>query len=509
MIISQTIPIKINNRNIKIYRKFDVKIGDIIDSPINLVQKGSHQKVEVECDICGYRKYLSYQKYILNINNCGIYSCSSKCAQIKVKKTSIDKFGSEYYTQTLSYRESVNRNSLEKYGESHHLKSKEVKDKISNTNLERYGVSNPSKNLKIINDIKNKSLIRWEENHIEFYKKKNIKITSMLKNGDYEIECGNHSFIISKSLLQNRLVIKTTICTKCHPVNSHDSGMEVQLRDWIRSIYDGNIVFNDRSIISPKEIDIFLPDEKIGIEFNGLYWHSEESKDNDYHFLKHKDCWDKEIDLIQVWEDDWKYKNEIVKSIIYNKILNSERRIYARNCELVLLDNKTSKEFLTFNHLHGSINSKINIGLLFNGEVVSIMCFNGLRKSNGSKFEDGKYEMTRYCNKLSTSVIGGGSKMLKHFTKNNKFSEIVTYYDKSFGYNNSYSKLGFEFVCETKPGYHYIVSGIRRHRYNYRKSNLIKMGCDRLKTEKQIMSDLNYLRIFGPGNFKYSIKNKS
>lgn len=529
MIVSQTVPIKVNNRNLSIYKKFNAKIGEIIDSPIHLIPKGSHQKIEVECDICGIRKNLSYQKYILNIKNCGIYSCSSKCAQIKVKKTSLEKFGSEYYTQTHLYKESVNKSSLEKFGETHHLKSKEVrdkisntnlgrygttnvfssqiiKDKISNTNLEKYGVSNPSKNQEIINNIKNKSLVRWEKIHIEFYKKKNIKIISMLNNGDYEIECGDHSFITSRSLLQNRLSIKTTICTKCHALNSQDSGMEIQLKNWIKSIYSGNILFNDRSIIPPKEIDIFLPDEKIGIEFNGLYWHSEENKDIKYHFLKHKECQLKGVDLIQVWEDDWIYKNDIIKSIILNKISKSER-IYARKCEISILSNKDSKEFLLKNHLHGPINSKINIGLRFNNEVVSIMCFNGLRRSVGGSSTEGKYEMTRYCNKKMTSVIGGGSKMLKYFIRNNKFSEIITYYDKSFGYNNSYSKLGFELIGETKPGYHYIIDGVRRHRYNYRKSNLVKMGYDKSKTEKQIMSDLNYLRIFGSGNFKYVFRN--
>ncbi len=528
MIISKSIKIKINNRNLNLFKHLSVKIGDIVDSTVDFLQKGSHQKIEVQCDICGNRKYLSYQKYTKNIKNYEIYCCSSKCAQIKVKKTCFDKFGCDHYSKTESYKSSVKTNSIQKYGEDHHLKSVEIKNKISNTNLERYGSENPfsselikkkiketniakygeenpSKNNQIIEVIRNKSIERWKNNAVEFYRNKKINIVSISENGEYEIECNDHTFLISKSLLQNRLLLNTEICTKCLPLNHHLSGLEILLKEYIKSIYKGKVVLNDRSIIYPKELDIYLPDKKIAIEFNGLYWHSESQKGNLYHASKHIMCREKDIELIQIWEDDWIYKNEIVKSMISNKILKSGEKIYARKCEIEILNHKSSKEFLSFNHLHGSVNSKINIGLKYNGEIVSIMSFNGLRKSNGSNFEIGKYEMTRYCNKINTSVIGGGSRMISYFIKNYDFSEIVTYYDKSFGYKNFYPKIGFKMISETKPGYHYIVNGIRKHRYNYRKSRLIKMGYDKSKTEKEIMLNLKYERIFGPGNLKYSL----
>ncbi len=293
------------------------------------------------------------------------------------------------------------------------------------------------------------------------------------------------------------------MCTICNKINSGVSGYELELREYIKTLYDGRLVVNYKKLISPLEVDIYLPDINIAIEFNGLYWHNELKKENDYHYKKHQMCKNNGVELIQIYEDDWLYKNDIVKSILKNKVTNVSNRVYARSCSIELVSNKNAKIFLSENHLQGKINAKINIGLYIKDELISIMSFGRLRRSLGSKSNNDNYELLRYCNKLNTTVIGGASKLLNHFNNNYSFCELITYYDKSFGFKNVYEKIGFIYSGETKPNYYYIVSGIKRHRYNYSKYRLVKEGFDSNKTEKEIMLERKIYRIYNSGNYKY------
>ena len=66
-----------------------------------------------------------------------------------------------------------------------------------------------------------------------------------------------------------------------------------------------------------------------------------------------------------------------------------------------------------------------------------------------------------------------------------------------------YEKLGFDFVYRTKPNYWWVVDGIRKHRFNFSKSKLIKQGFDPDKTEVEIMHDRGFYRVYGCGLDKW------
>lgn len=67
--------------------------------------------------------------------------------------------------------------------------------------------------------------------------------------------------------------------------------------------YNDTIIHNDRSIIKPKELDIYLPNKKLAIEYNGLYWHSINIvKDIHYHRNKSIACRKLGIRLIHIYE---------------------------------------------------------------------------------------------------------------------------------------------------------------------------------------------------------------
>src|SRR5690606_24877531 len=126
----------------------------------------------------------------------------------------------------------------------------------------------------------------------------------------------NSYFNITKNNLNDRIRNKNTVCTNCNKVGNMDSDSERLLYEFVRENYKGIIVKNDRSILNGKELDIYLPDINLAIEFNGIYWHSELYKESDYHYSKSKLCKESGIKLIHIWEDDWVNKEDLVKSNI-------------------------------------------------------------------------------------------------------------------------------------------------------------------------------------------------
>jgi hypothetical protein len=207
------------------------------------------------------------------------------------------------------------------------------------------------------------------------------------------------------------------------------------------------------------------------------------------------------IQLIHIFEDEWLNKEEIVKSRLRNILGLTSELIHARKCEIRDVSASESKIFLDNNHLQGSISVSIRLGLYFNDELVSIMLFNRPRVGIGSKYDG--YELSRFCNKLNTNVIGGASKLLKHFIKVYKPNEIISYADRRWSSGDLYEKLGFEFIHNSKPNYFYIIKNERKHRFLFRKDKLIKDGYDSSLTEKEIMLSRNIYRIYDCGSKKY------
>ena len=179
-------------------------------------------------------------------------------------------------------------------------------------------------------------------------------------------------------------------------------------------------------------------------------------------------------------------------------------RIFARKCQIKNVSYKEAKIFLENNHLQGNCISSIRIGLYFNNQLFSLMTFGKLRlpiSNNRNHIET--YELIRFVNKINTNVIGGASKLLSFFIKNNKPKSIISYSDNLISTGHLYEKLGFKFSHISKPGYWYVVNNIREHRFNWRKNVLVKMGYNKEKTEFEIMAELGYYKIFNAGNKKW------
>lgn len=263
---------------------------------------------------------------------------------------------------------------------------------------------------------------------------------------------------------------------------------------------------NCRSIITPQEIDFYLPDYKIGFELDGLYWHCEQQKPNNYHLEKTEKCKEQGVRLIHIFEDEWLKNTEICKSRIKNILGLSDVSIGARNCIIKQIDKKTYKKFVIENHIQGYVPSLFNYGLYYKNELVSIMSFGKLRKNLGQKDIDGKYELLRFCNKLNTNIIGGASRLLKQFIKDNKPNEIISYADRRWSEGGLYETLGFTFSGISKPNYFYLINGERKNRFGYRKNILVeKYNCPKEMSEHEFCLSQNWYRIYDCGTKKYSM----
>jgi hypothetical protein len=553
MIKNETIDIKIHTKNKNDYPQY--KIGDIVTINIDKLPKQSHIKIIAICDVCGNDKELEYFRYNDNINSNNIFACSKKCANIKRELTNNIKYGCDNIFQNEDIKKSIKISNLKKFGVTNLNKLDIQKQKIKQTKLEKYGNEKyvnieKAKQTKLekygdekyinIKKAKQTKLEKYgDEKYVNIDKKNNtcLKIYGntnymfsniyqenrkkyiltkynliLIENNypNYKLYCDKckENYDININVLYKRIEYKTILCTKCNPVNIQNSGYESLILDFIKNNYNDKILTNVRYIISPLELDIYLPDLKLAFEFNGVYWHNELNKEKNYHLNKTELCEKQGIQLIHIYEDDWIYKQDIIKSMILNKLGKTENKFFARKCEIKeITDNKLIRSFLDENHIQGFVGSKVKIGLFYNNELISLMTFGDRRVAMGKKSTNiGEFELLRFCNKLNTNVIGGASRLFKYFIKTYNPTEITTYADRSFSQGKLYETLGFNFIGKTEPNYYYVVDGIRKHRFNYRKDKLIKDGFDPNKTEHQIMLDRKIYRIFDSGNLKFILQ---
>ncbi len=415
----------------------------------------------------------------------------------QAKKTNLERHGKEYYTQTDEYKERAKKTNLKNHGVEYYTQTDEYKERAKETNLKNHGVEYFSQS----EDFKEKCKVTQRTNYWDrFVILINAKKLTPLFDKEYYVN--NEEFKFKCDRCDNEFITDKTNPQHIY-CNCFISKGEVEIREYIESLgieYETNKrwKFSDGKSL---EIDVFLPEYNIGLEYDGLYWHNELHKDSDYHVTKtdkFKDEFD--IDILHIFENDWLNKPDIIKSIINNKIGNNTR-IYARKTELIMLDNKTYKDFMDDNHIQGSVNAAHKIGLIYNGELVSAISI------GKSRFKKNEMELLRYCNKLNTSIIGGFSKLLKFYLNNSDSDILNTYCDRKYFNASGYKAVGFEEVNITKPGYYYQKGNILYNRLNFQKHKLKSKleSYDPNKSEHENMLINGYFRIYDCGNIKLKL----
>jgi len=461
------------------------------------------------------------------------YALQAEKVKQKAKETIKQKYGVEYISQAPAIQEKIKQTNLKKYGVENPAASQKIQEKIKQTNLKKYGVDNPSKS-EAVKAKRSLTMLRRFGNTNPFKVQSIIdKITTTKKNKFLdEIFSGNRVVEATPLFTPKEYTGVTTMlswrcdkcntvfndnldygsaprCPVCYPILSNTSSIEKEVRDYLSSL---NIIHitNDRNLIHPKELDIFVPQYRIAIEIDGLYWHSDQFKPKNYHLQKTQLCEAKGIQLIHIFEDEWIYKQSIVKSRLKYLFGLCDQTIGARLTNIQSIETATKNIFLDTYHMQGADRSSIKIGAFYKDRLMGIMTFVKPRLSLGQKKSfANRYELSRYASIANISLPGLASKMLKYFIVNYKPLEIYTYADRRWSQGKIYKQLGFQFVGFTQPNYWYSLGQERKHRFKYRKSALKNFkNYHPSKTEFQIMDEAGYYRIYDCGNSKFDMQLK-
>jgi very-short-patch-repair endonuclease len=483
----------------------------------------------------------------------------------KRKKTCIEKYGQEYRTDYdyIPIVEKIRKTKKTKYGDENYVNNHKARatklerygdenyrneDKIKSTCLDIYGADNPfgskgivskiddimelryggrgfdspilSKKIEDTNTTKYGVVNAMQSKNISEKSSKNKKISyygeelfGKLTHGIYDLyeEYANNNST-SLNILAKSIGIDSNTLSRKFKLNGFEildrsyscstSYGEEFLCEILKSI-DPNltIIRNTRNVIPPKEIDIWLPQLNVGIEYHGSYWHSED-KVKDLHRDKAMMSLQKGIRLIQIFDFELIENREKIEMLLVN-VLGKSNKKYARNCTAREIHSKESKFFLDENHLQGHIGVTKSYGLFDSGgNILQVMSFGKPRFSE--KYD---WEILRLSSKLGVNVVGGTQRLWKKFLVDNNPLDVISYADARFFTGGIYEKLGFDRVGHSVSDYLWFDDINTLTRCQKRKSNLNK--CAKDITECQIMKNDKYIKIRDAGNHVFVYTNKN
>ena len=338
------------------------------------------------------------------------------------------------------------------------------------------------------------------------------EVKQVLKEKGFEYISGEYknqySQILAKCYsghyIKNNLNYFKTIntCPECK-INSFER-MQYNLFEDIQKILPNEeIILNDREVLDGKEIDIYIPSKKIGIELDGVYWHSK--KDKKYHLEKTKLANEKDIKLLHFWDKEYTEKKEIVLNMIRSK-LGSNNRIYGRKTAVKEVSKEIAKKFLNQYHINGYHQANFCLGLYYKGELYAVAAFSKSRYNKQYKFE-----LNRYALRPGFTIIGGFGKILKEYKRLTNNAPLITYLDIRFSGINPdatvYAKNGMELLGYTEPNYFYLKEHKLHSRIKFQKHKLK----DKLEvfnpelTEIKNMLNNGYKIVYDCGNMKFKV----
>lgn len=330
-------------------------------------------------------------------------------------------------------------------------------------------------------------ITRSKDIHKERYSYSEVQYTR--NSIPVEIICGKHG-IFSQTPASH---MKGSGCPKC---SSNTSRGEKEVLDYVTSL--GFSAKKQR--IEKFEIDIYIQEANLAIEYNGLYWHREEVLGRDYHLNKTNACKEKGIRLIHIFEDEWTTKQDLVKAKLAHILGKSkEKAIGARKTTLVELTSLETEPFLDQNHIQGYIPSAVRLGLKYQEELIAVATFS---KSRFDK--ENSWEVIRYA--TSKPVQGGFSKLLKHFLSlKPEVKRLVSYADLRWSTGEVYRKFGFELELISTPGYYWGKGTVRHNRQKFMKHKLSKILpiFDPAKTEEENCQENGYWKVYDCGQQKW------
>jgi hypothetical protein len=415
------------------------------------------------------------------------------------KETTLSKYGVNNVAEYEKFKEKAKKTNIKKYGYTYAMQSNSVKRKMINSQRESWHkteyITSYAEYKKFINDSSFRD-----------------KIMEMVYLNIGEIPRNTIGQIIGVSETTAKRVMTNIDVPYTHKKSFKE---QLSVQEYVENIVNSDITVGKArpEFMNGLELDIYVPDYKFAIEFNGSYWHSDKYKDRSYHQYKTTLARNNNVALMHIWEYDWNnpVKQDIIKSqIAYKLHSNKISHYYARKLDLKQVDKEEANQFYDTNHIQGRSNNSLNYGLYNGDELIACMGFN---RKQFSKNEDNIYELIRFATKKYTSVAGGASRLFKHYLKENPdVVNIVSFANNDFAFDNDlslYTKLGFIKESTTRVDrYKWVKYDDVVSRYKA-KINSLKAGSvdgDTFRdndTESSYMARNGYMRVYNSGTDKY------
>lgn len=448
------------------------------------------------------------------------YGVSAPLQSDKIKQkmidTNIEKYGTISSMQNREVRQKAAQTCLERYGARTYIQSEEGKSRIAATMLEKYGVRYYSQSTSFTEHLmKDPSRIEYfkqfDENPKEFILSKFGHTPSLQEVADY-IGTGTEAVSTRLDKHNCRELVKYVF-----------SYMEDDVYQVLKDIApDIEIMRNTKKIITPYEIDIYIPEFKLGVECNPTSTHNSSintwsnaspALSKRYHQNKTNMCDEQSVQLFHIFGYEWITRRDIIISMLTNLLRRNSRTIYARNTVVKEVSGHISAEFLDDNHRQGNTFSHIRLGLYTKdtNELVSLMTFGKMRATIGTSSEDltDCYELVRFCSIRNTTVVGAASKLFSYFCKHCSPKRIRSFSDRAHTSGRLYEQLGFMEIRRSDPGYVWVnlYNDKAYHRVNAQKHNLKKFlnddSIDLSQTEAEIMIAHNFVQVFDSGTITW------
>lgn len=524
---------------------------------------GSNKPIITKCDICGQPKETPYQLFLKEKNLAHFECCQvkkdktnidkygTKCsaqapeAKEKRKQTCLDRYGVEYAGQSKEIQEKKKQTMLLRYGVEYAGQSSVIKEKIKQTMLLKYGVESPSQSPEVQQKMKQTCLDKYGvENPQQASEVREKTRQTMLQ--EYGVEYPSQSPEIREKIRQanlknlgvenpaqlpliQRKIKETTLerygvehlnqlpenrerlkewCIE-NPGKLFTTKPEQSILDWVQQYYPSAQKYRDGTY----EIDIFIPEINVGIEYNGLYHHQEsvlesrygEGIGRNYHINKTKYFKEKGIRIIHIFGHEWKDRKEQVQSFLQSAIGKNTRKIGARQCKVVWTNKKKeikeAYKFLEKYHIQGAVyGTKYAAMVWYEDELVSVATFG--RHHRNKDYRD--WVLTRFCAKKGVTIQGLLSKVTKLASREIK-EDMISWADYRISIGNGYEKAGWEFDELLRPDYFYhknrkVVSKQSRQKK--------KIGTPEGMTEKEHAQLEGWERVYDCGKIRYIYKYK-
>lgn len=374
--------------------------------------------------------------------------------QVLGRDTLWRRYGVTNPGQLPDHAERCRVTALERHGVEHYRQSQEFRDRQQQQRQQRWEhFSPPTIEIRGVRDA--------SDDKQQVYPHANAMIDFVRR------QCGRPDSVPSETF-RWRVQNTGTSCAGCANI-TRGSAAENQLREYIRGL--GFDTRDNSRPLDDREIDIFVPDAGLGIEYHGLFWHNDLRVPKSYHLDKLESALRHDIRLIQIFEDEWLHHPHIVRSRLAHLLGKQSRRLQARRCQVRNISADQARQFLEQNHIQGAARSTVKLGLFHGDELVSVMTFSHLTRAKGHRPEAGKWELSRFCNLNYVSVAGAAGKLFQHFVRTHAPLQVLSFADRRWSQGDLYGQLGFE--CDGMTGINYwyidLRNTLRIHRYQLRR----------------------------------------